>query len=76
MRKDMVSLVKQAVAENRCAYVLVNNGSEGNAPLTVQTLSDLLRAEHRGVRLSLRLSTGYLVQLMGGWGHASGPSVS
>ena len=44
MRKDAVSLVKQAVAENRCAYVLVNNRSEGNAPLTVQALSDLLRA--------------------------------
>jgi hypothetical protein len=30
MRKDTVSLVKQAVAENRRAYVLVNNRSEGN----------------------------------------------
>ena len=43
MRNDTVSLVKQAVAENRRAYVLVNNRSEGNAPMTVQALSDLLR---------------------------------
>ncbi len=28
----------------RRAYVLVNNRAEGNAPLTVQALSDLLQA--------------------------------
>lgn len=39
MRKDTVNLVQQAVAENRSAYVLVNNRSEGNAPLTVQAIS-------------------------------------
>ena len=44
MRKETVNLVKQAVAENRRAYVLVNNRSEGNAPLTVQALFDQLRA--------------------------------
>ena len=44
MRRDTVSLVKQAVAENRRAYVLVNNRSEGNAPLTVEALVDQLRA--------------------------------
>ena len=44
MRRDMVSLVEQAVAENRRAYVLVNNRSEGNAPLTVEALVDQLRA--------------------------------
>ena len=38
MWKGTVSLVKQAVGENRRAYVLVNNRSEGNAPLTVQEL--------------------------------------
>jgi uncharacterized protein YecE (DUF72 family) len=43
MRRDTVSLVKQAVAENRRAYVLVNNRSEGNAPMTAQALSNLLR---------------------------------
>ena len=43
MRKETVSLVKQAVAENRRAYVLVNNRAEGNAPLTIQVLHDQLR---------------------------------
>jgi hypothetical protein len=40
-----VELVRIAVAENRRAYVLVNNRSEGNAPLTVQTLAVMLRDE-------------------------------
>ena len=43
MRKDTVSLVRNAVAENRWVYALVNNRSEGNAPSTVQALTDLLR---------------------------------
>jgi len=43
MRRDTVELVRKAVAENRRAYVLVNNRSEGNAPLTVQGLSEMLR---------------------------------
>jgi uncharacterized protein YecE (DUF72 family) len=38
MRRETVELVGKAVAENRRAYVLVNNRSEGNAPLTVQAL--------------------------------------
>ncbi len=42
MRRDTVDLVKNAVAENRRAYVIVNNRSEGNAPLTVQALTELL----------------------------------
>jgi hypothetical protein len=37
-------LVKNAGKEGRRAYVLVNNRSEGNAPFTVQALTDLLRA--------------------------------
>ena len=32
MRRDTVELVRKAVAENRRAYLLVNNRSEGNAP--------------------------------------------
>jgi len=44
MRRDSVNLVKQAVAENRRVYVLVNNRAEGNAPLTVEALVDQLRA--------------------------------
>ena len=39
MRKESVNLVKQAVAENRQAYMLLNNRSEGNAPSTVQGVS-------------------------------------
>jgi hypothetical protein len=43
MRRETVDVVRRAVAENRSAYVLVNNRSEGNAPLTVQALVDALR---------------------------------
>ena len=42
MRREAVHLVRQAVSEGRRAYVLVNNCSEGNAPLTI--LTDQLRA--------------------------------
>jgi uncharacterized protein YecE (DUF72 family) len=38
-----VDVVRRAVAENRNAYVLVNNRAEGNAPLTVQGLTEMLR---------------------------------
>jgi hypothetical protein len=44
MRRDAVELVRRAVTENRNAYVLVNNRAEGNAPLTIQALSDQFRA--------------------------------
>ena len=37
-RRDAVNLMNQAIKETRQAYVLVNNRSEGNAPLTVQIL--------------------------------------
>ena len=43
MRQDTVELVKNAVGENRRAYVLVNNRSEGNAPLTIQALLNALQ---------------------------------
>jgi len=42
MRQQTVELVKKVVAENRRAYVFVNNRSEGNAPLTIQALNDQL----------------------------------
>jgi uncharacterized protein YecE (DUF72 family) len=42
MRRETVHLVRQAVSEGRRAYVLVNNRAEGNAPLTVQALSEML----------------------------------
>jgi len=43
MRRDTVELVRKGIAENRRAYVLVNNRSEGNAPLTVQGLVGMFR---------------------------------
>ena len=44
MRRETVHMARQAVSEGRSAYVLVNNCSEGNAPLTIQVLTDQLRA--------------------------------
>jgi len=43
MRREIVDLVKHAVAENWQAYVMVNNRSEGNAPLTIQALMKALQ---------------------------------
>jgi uncharacterized protein YecE (DUF72 family) len=43
MRRETVDLVKNAVAENRRAYVIVNNRSEGNAPFTIQALTKALQ---------------------------------
>ena len=40
---EMVQLVRKAVSEGRRPYVLVNNRSEGNAPLTVEGLVGMLR---------------------------------
>ena len=45
MRRETAELVGKAVAENLRAYVLVNNRSEGNAPLTVQALTESLSKE-------------------------------
>ncbi len=42
MRRDTVELVKQVVREKRQAYVLVNNRSEGTAPLTIKAIMDQL----------------------------------
>ena len=38
MREQTVKLVKQAIDENRRAYVLTNNRTEGNAPETTRAL--------------------------------------
>lgn len=43
MCRDTVEVVKKVVGEKRKAYVLVNNRSEGNAPLTIQTLRNALQ---------------------------------
>jgi uncharacterized protein YecE (DUF72 family) len=44
MRRETVQLARQAVSQGRHAYVLVNNRAEGNAPLTVEGLSEMLCA--------------------------------
>ena len=47
MSAETVELVKQAVTRKIGAYVLVNNRPEGNAPLTIQALTDALnQPEH------------------------------
>jgi uncharacterized protein YecE (DUF72 family) len=43
MRRETVQLVRQAVGMGRHAYVMVNNRTEGNAPLTVEALAGVLR---------------------------------
>ena len=43
MRRDTVDLVKKGAGEKRKAYVLVNNRSEGNAPVTIQALRNMLQ---------------------------------
>ncbi|MCC6139640.1 MAG: DUF72 domain-containing protein [Nitrospira sp.] len=42
MRQETIALVKQARAEGKSSYVLVNNRSEGCSPLTVQALLEAL----------------------------------
>ena len=45
MRRETVQLVRQAVRVGRRAYIIVNNRGEGNAPLTVQALTEMLSKE-------------------------------
>lgn len=42
MRPDAIALVKQFIKDGRRAYVIVNNRSEGNAPMTIQGLVEML----------------------------------
>ena len=42
VRRDTAEFIKKAVAENRRAYVLANNPSEENAPVTVGAIHDLV----------------------------------
>ncbi|MGZ8384170.1 MAG: DUF72 domain-containing protein, partial [Nitrospira sp.] len=44
MRRDTVDLVKKAIGDKRKAYVIVNNRTEGNAPLTIQALMKALQS--------------------------------
>ena len=48
MRRDTVDLVKKAMEDKRKAYVIVNNRTEGNAPLTIQALMKTLQGESHG----------------------------
>ena len=43
MRRDTVDLVNKAMEDKRRAYVIVNNRSVGNAPLTIQALMAALQ---------------------------------
>lgn len=49
MRRDTIRLIDQAVGDHVRAHVLVNNRSEGSAPLTVQALVDQLKGDARTV---------------------------
>ncbi len=42
MRQDAVALIRQSLKQGKTAYGLVNNRSEGNAPLTIQGLVEAL----------------------------------
>jgi hypothetical protein len=43
MIREAVQLARQAVSARRYAYVLVYNRAEGNALLTAQALTEMLR---------------------------------
>ncbi len=45
MRRDVVSLLRQAVQRAQPAFVLVNNKAEGSSPLTIRALAEMLTAE-------------------------------
>jgi hypothetical protein len=45
MRRDAVDLMRRGADEARRVYTLVNNRSEGNAPMTVQALAEGLQEE-------------------------------
>lgn len=42
MRNEVVGLIRQALGEGRRVYVIVHNGLEGSALMTIQALADLL----------------------------------
>jgi uncharacterized protein YecE (DUF72 family) len=44
MRREAVDLMKRSIDDGRRVYVLVNNRSEGNAPLTVKALAEQVSA--------------------------------
>ncbi len=48
MRRETVALVTHAAREGRTVHVLVNNRAEGNAPMTVQALVDMIQGGLEG----------------------------
>jgi len=46
MRRDTVALIREGLRQARNLYVLVNNRTEGSAPLTIQAIVDQM-AERR-----------------------------
>jgi len=64
VRRETVELLRKAVDENRLASVLVNNRAEGNAPLTVQALSENL-TKNRGPVSAQPVSVPELIVLRG-----------
>jgi uncharacterized protein YecE (DUF72 family) len=44
MRKDTIALIQQSIRLAKPAYVLMNNRSEGNTPLTIQALMRTLQS--------------------------------
>lgn len=42
MRADVLTLIRQALAEGTAVYVLANNRAEGHAPSTIQAIADAL----------------------------------
>ena len=53
MRQETVSLRKQGIAGKHRAYLLINNRSEGNAPLTMGSMRSADRLTRRIQRLSI-----------------------
>lgn len=48
MRADVLTLIRQALAEQTAVFVLANNRAEGNAPATIQAIADGLRTQQPG----------------------------
>ena len=45
MRNDVVRILKRALQKEKRAYILVNNRSEGNSPLTIEAIGKQLLSE-------------------------------
>ncbi|MBN8549292.1 MAG: DUF72 domain-containing protein [Deltaproteobacteria bacterium] len=45
MRKDVLRLAKRAIEKDSDAFIIVNNRSEGNAPMTIDALGRLITSE-------------------------------